>query len=104
MEAAQYRRKLDHYYNADGELTQYPQKKPMRIIALARIAQRFESGRQYAEKEVNAIIQSAIAFPDIEMVRRELFEYRFLGRRRDGSAYWLEPGWREAYGEYMETE
>lgn len=100
---AQYREKLKHYYTENGQLTQYPQKRPMRIIALIRIAQRFDSGAQYTEKQVNEIIRSAIAFSDVELVRRELFEYRFLDRRRDGSAYWPEPGWRDVYGIYMET-
>ena len=95
---ALYREKLQRYYTG-GKLAQYPQKRPMRILALSRIAQRFEPARQYAEKEVNEIIKEAIAFPDVELVRRELYEYRFLGRRRDGSAYWP-----EAYGAYIENE
>ena len=33
----------------------------------------------------------------------ELYEYHFLDRRRDGSAYWPEDNWREAYGSYLET-
>jgi hypothetical protein len=100
---ALYREKLQRYYTTGGKLAQYPQKRPMRILALSRIAQRFEPARQYAEKEVNEIIQGAIAFPDVELVRRELYEYRFLDRRRDGSAYWPEDNWREAYGSYLET-
>ena len=100
---ALYREKLQRYYTG-GKLAQYPQKRPMRILALSRIAQRFEPARQYAEKEVNEIIKEAIAFPDVELVRRELYEYRFLGRRRDGSAYWPEEDWREAYGAHIENE
>ena len=100
---ALYREKLQRYYTG-GKLAQYPQKRPMRILALSRIAQRFEPARQYAEKEVNEIIKEAIAFPDVELVRRELYEYRCLGRRRDGSAYWPEEDWREAYGAYIENE
>ena len=101
-EIKQYSDKLRRYYTEEGKLTQYPQKKPMRILALLRIAGRFEAGRLYTEKEVNEIIKSAIAFNDVEMVRRELFEYKFLGRHRDGSAYWAEEGWRERYAAYLE--
>lgn len=99
---AQYREKLNRHYMEEGRLTQYPQKRPMRILALARIAERFDTGRQYTEKEVNEIIKAAIAFNDVELIRRELFEYRVLGRHRDGSAYWVEEKWRELYGEYRE--
>lgn len=99
---AAYREKLRRYYESEGKLIQYPQKRPMRILALLNIAQQFEAGRTYAEKEVNEIIKNSIRFNDVELVRRELFEYRLLGRHRDGSAYWLEESWRERYSEYME--
>ena len=101
-EIKQYSDKLRRYYTDGDRLTQYPQKRPMRILALLRIAGRFETGRLYTEKEVNEIIKSAIDFNDVEMVRRELFEYKLLGRRRDGSAYWAEEGWRERYAAYLE--
>ena len=101
-EAAVYRKKLQRYYTEEGKLTQFPPKRPMRIIALIEIAERFEAGKQYTEKEVNEIIKNAIAFNDIEMIRRELYEYKFLGRLRDGSSYWLEEAWRETYSSYKE--
>ena len=63
---ALYREKLQRYYTTGGKLAQYPQKRPMRILALSRIAQRFEPARQYAEKEVNEIIQGT----DAEMALR----------------------------------
>lgn len=101
-EVAAYREKLRRYYESEGKLTQYPQKRPMRILALLKIAEKFEAGRTYTEKEVNGMIKNSILFNDVEMIRRELFEYKFLGRHRDGSAYWLEESWRERYSEYME--
>lgn len=100
-EVTDYRTKLKRYYTEDGKLIQYPQKRPMRILALIKIAEQFQVGTQYTEKEVNELIKRSIAFNDVEMVRRELYEYRFLGRYRDGSAYWVEEKWRERYGEYL---
>lgn len=29
-------------------------------------------------------------FYDVELVRRELYDYKFLGRKKDGSEYWKE--------------
>ena len=100
-EAAVYREKLRHYYNSEGQLTQFPPKRPMRIIALSRIAERFEAGQQYTEKEVNEKIKGAIAFGDVELIRRELYEYKFLDRQRDGSSYWARESWRETYKDYQ---
>ena len=46
--------------------------------------------QEYTEKEVNAIIKQNISFSDIELVRREMFQLKLIGRLRDGSAYWRE--------------
>lgn len=96
-----YKEKIARYYDSENKLTQYPSKHPMRVIALARIAEKFDEKKKYTEKEVNAIIKESISFSDIELVRREMFQYKFIGRLRDGSEYWLESNWREAYGEYI---
>lgn len=98
-----YHKKMANYYNAEEKLIQYPSKRPMRMIALGKIAECFETDRQYSEKEVNEIIKGKIAFSDVELIRRELFQFKILGRLRDGSRYWLEPEWRERYEEYMGT-
>ena len=85
-----YRKKMANYYDSQGRLSQYPTKKPMRVIALTKIADCFEYKRKYTEKEVNEIIKQNIAFSDIELIRREMFQLKLLGRLRDGSAYWRE--------------
>lgn len=100
-EIESYFEKINRYYDSENKLAQYPSKRPMRIIALARIAGQFSGERKYTEKEVNEIIRASISFSDVELVRRELFQYKFLNRLRDGSEYWTEPGWSEAYGEYI---
>ncbi len=99
-----YYKKIENYYDTEGKLIQYPSKRPMRIIALIKIAECFEENKKYTEKEVNEIIKSNIVFSDVELIRRELFQYKILGRLRDGSQYWTEPSWREQYGEYMEAD
>ncbi len=97
----QYYEKLKRYYDSEGRLTQYPSKRPMRILALARIALQFDAAAKYTEKEVNQIIRGSIAFSDIELIRREMFQYRFIDRLRDGSEYWAEPDWKIKYEEYL---
>lgn len=99
-----YDKKLGNYYNVEGKLIQYPSKRPLRIIALVKIAGCFEADKKYTEKEVNEIIKSQIAFSDVELIRREMFQYKLIGRLRDGSQYWSEPDWKEQYGEYLEAD
>ena len=96
-----YREKLKRYYNEEGKLASYPSKQPMRVLALIGIAEKFEAKRKYTEKEVNEIIKASIAFGDVELVRREVFQYKFIGRLRDGSEYWAEPEWRVAYEQFL---
>ena len=67
-----------------------PNKKPLRLIALSKIADCFETDRKYSEKEVNEIIRQNISFSDIELIRREMFQYKLIGRLKDGSEYWRE--------------
>ena len=86
----EYQHKLEAYYDEEGRLTQYPGKRPMRELALLKIAGCFEPDRTYTEKEVNEIIRDNISFSDIELIRRELFQAKLIGRMRDGSQYWKE--------------
>ncbi|MGN0667501.1 MAG: DUF2087 domain-containing protein [Huintestinicola sp.] len=83
-------KKLSVFYDSENRLTQYPHKKPLRIMALTKIAGCFEKDRKYTEKEVNEIIRQNISFSDIELIRREMFERKLIGRLRDGSEYWRE--------------
>ncbi|MGN1417286.1 MAG: DUF2087 domain-containing protein, partial [Oscillospiraceae bacterium] len=85
-----WQKKLSVFYDAEGRLSQYPRKSSLRLIALARIADCFEKDRKYTEKEVNEIIRQNISFSDIELIRREMFEHKLIGRARDGSEYWRE--------------
>ena len=101
MNMQDYHKKLENYYDAEGKLLQYPSKRPMRIISLIKIAECFEKDKKYTEKEVNEIIKSKIAFSDVELIRREMFQYKMIGRLKDGSQYWAESDWRETYKEYL---
>lgn len=85
------RSKLKFCYDQEGKLLRYPAKKDLRRAVLAGISAQFQEGRDYTEKEVNAIIAAQLAFSDVELIRRELYEARFLNRLRDGSKYWKEP-------------
>ena len=74
---------LKNFLNEEGQLKAFPAKRKMKVEALFYLAEKFEAGREYTEKEVNALLNPAT-------LRRELYDYRFLGRNPDGSRYWLE--------------
>lgn len=99
-----YNKKLDNYYDSEGRLIQYPSKRPMRIIVLIKITEQMDANRKYTEKEINEIIRLNIAFSDIELIRREMYQYKLIGRLRDGSEYWVENDWRNVYAEYIRED
>lgn len=85
-----YQKKMNNYYDEEGRLLQYPANKNIRILVLEKLAECFTYEKNYTEKEVNDIIRQNIAFSDVELIRREMFQLKFLGRLRDGAEYWRE--------------
>ncbi len=78
------------FCDADGRLRTLPKRGPKRDAALAYLAAKFETGRDYTEREVNALCERWHTFGDCFILRRELVEAGLLRRERDGSRYWRE--------------
>jgi hypothetical protein len=68
----------------DGRLTQIPTTRSTRLVVLEFLADRFEPGHSYPEREVNAIL--AELHPDHASLRRHLVDERLLAR--DAGRYW----------------
>lgn len=69
-------------------LTEIPAPHGRRRVILERIAQEFEPGVRYSEREINSILQTF--HPDYAALRRYLVDEGFLARA-DGS-YWRSGG------------
>lgn len=74
-----------------GRLTRWPHKFSVQRLAMWALWTRFDSGRQYTEREVNEILKAWTTYGDHVTPRRELVEMGLLGRKSDCSAYWKEP-------------
>ena len=48
----------------------------------------FEENRMYSEKEGNEMLTAATSAVDCATLRRDLCDFRYLKRTRDGSRYW----------------
>jgi hypothetical protein len=69
----------------DGErLTKIPDTRKKRDVVLRWLAERFEAGRRYPEREVNEVLQRS--HPDSATLRRELVGAGLM--RREGGVYW----------------
>jgi biotin operon repressor len=72
-------------YFEGNKLTSIPTGSHARRFVLEKIAESFEWGRVYDEKEVNAILKEM--YPETATLRRELIEQKFL--MREHGRYWL---------------
>ena len=76
---ARYDRKVIGDYLVDGKLKTIPAQRKKREVILRLLAERFETGRSYPEKDVNLII--AEYHDDFATLRRELISYKLLERQ-----------------------
>ena len=71
----------------DGRLVQIPAKHKKRLVILEWLAEKFEPGARYPEREVNEIIKPC--HPDTASLRRHLVDCRFM--QREQGVYWRVP-------------
>lgn len=82
---------LRNFLDANGKLTAFPAKRKMKIYCLFYLAQKFDSETDYAEPQINNVLLDWHTFADPATLRRELYDYDFLDRSRDGKVYRLAP-------------
>ena len=81
---------LKNYLNEEGRLISFPSKRKLKIASMFYIASRIDAGVQFSEKEMNDIINKMCCFNDAALIRREMYDYRFINRTSDGKIYWME--------------
>ena len=80
---------LRNFLDATGKLTAFPAKRKMKLYALLYLAQKIPADTDFTEREINDILLDWHTFADPATLRRELYDYRFLNRSRDGKVYRL---------------
>ncbi len=80
--------RLKNFLDAEARLKSWPARDSLRQVALEQLAERFEVGESYTEKEVNEMLNRLHCFNDPALLRRELYQRRLLDRTLDGSSYW----------------
>ncbi|MBI1281883.1 MAG: metalloregulator ArsR/SmtB family transcription factor [Anaerolineaceae bacterium] len=76
-------------YTVDGRVPNLPSKVNKWLVILRWIATKFEPGKHYTEKQVNAILREINE--DYATVRRYLIDYGYMRRELGGGDYWLTP-------------
>ncbi len=80
--------KYTQFLDISGKIVRLPQKLKVRHALLEYLAEKFERGRTYTERQVNALCDEWHTFGDCFLLRRELVDNGLLCRERDGSRYW----------------
>lgn len=86
------RQGVARFLDTEGRLTVYPASRRDQAEALAYLAERFEPGRRYTEREVNDRLRLHHTFGDWARLRRDMVDFGFLDRDPAGGAYWLRDG------------
>ena len=81
---------LKNYLNPEGKLKTFPSKRKLKIAAMFYIATRIDKEKMYTEKEINDVINERCCFQDAALLRREMYDYKFINRTSDGKTYWME--------------
>lgn len=81
---------IKNYLNAEGKLISFPSKRKLKVAAMFYIAASVDEGVMYSEKEINDMINNMCLFHDAALLRREMYNYRFIDRTLDGKIYWKE--------------
>lgn len=87
-ELDQARRKVLEAFVHDGRITSIPSARGKRLVVLDWVAQDFELGVRYRERDVNAILGQR--HDDTAMLRRYLVDEDLLGR--EAGEYWRTGG------------
>ena len=74
----------------DGRIVQIPRQHAKRRVLLDLLAQEFEPGVRYAEREVNDVL--ARYHPDTAALRRYMVDDEFMERDVAGEHYWRAGG------------
>ncbi len=77
---------LKNTLNEDGSIHHLPTNRRKLDVVLRYIAEHFDFGKIYTEKQVNAVIGALNE--DVSGLRRDLISVGFLDRKKDGSEYW----------------
>ena len=82
---------LNGYLDDAGKFERLPGKrqKNKQNLMLQYLAEKFQRGQNYSEKEVNEILNQHHSFGDPATLRRLMFGRGLLDRTIDGKSYWL---------------
>lgn len=78
---------IKSFLDGNGKVTLIPSKRKKKLFVLFYLYEKLEKGRVYTEKEINESLNNWHTFGDPATLRRDLCDYKFVTREKDGSSY-----------------
>jgi DNA-binding HxlR family transcriptional regulator len=94
VEEDAYRQKVLRSFFRRGQLIQIPAQYKKQLIILEKLAEEFEPGQQYTEKQVNQILLEF--HEDVASLRRMMIDQKLMAREK--GIYWRLEGGEETEG------
>lgn len=82
-------RELRPFVDESGRIKQWPVRQKVQRMACDYLVTRLEAGREYSEREFNELMCDWHTFADWALLRRVLFDWRYIDRESDGTRYRL---------------
>ena len=79
---------LKPFLDEGGRLISLPAKYKKQLLAFWYLSEKIEAGRQYAESEINDLLDEWSCFHDPATLRRALCDSGLLNRTADCKCYW----------------
>jgi len=79
---------IARYLDMHGHVISWPAKRATRHLLFVYLSSFFEEEHIYSEKEVNEVLSVSASVVDYATLRRDLCDFQYLKRTRDGSQYW----------------
>jgi biotin operon repressor len=73
------RKVLKDFFHSDGSLRQLPMQRKKFLAVLKHIVKDIEPGREYTEKQINALLERR--HPDTASLRRGMIDFRLMERK-----------------------
>lgn len=89
MTIEEMKKELKCFFDNDGKIFQMPTKPKKEVMITAIVADKIDSDKIYAEKEINEFILDQIDFEDYCTIRRNLIDFGFMTREGDRPQYRL---------------
>ena len=75
------------FLDGEGRIAAWPSRNAKKLAVLLYMSEKFELGRVYTEREVNALIEQWETIGDLFLLRRGMVDAGYMSRTTNGSAY-----------------